>query len=528
MSAVLGILVVFVTALLMRALPRLLQGVSTGERRVSEFGDSTTHHLLIDLIRSNGGRLVRATPNFTLSGPQDYPALFHALMARIPRAALERWEWLSSPLWEALHAVLIYVFALAWLERTGTASAPSLALLVACAWVVTPAFTRDPSRGSYLNERVFGFFLSNLFFLAMIANVTAGSPVAAAIAILAGGLVALSSKFSMQAIVFLTPIVSLVLLDLWPVGILAAALALAIVISRGYALFVWRGTLRHSSFYARILVKIHDYTTSFSIAQLVEGLTLCLSGLIHLRRNDARRGCAALYRHPFVQALADMPMVWIALATLAFTPVRDGLAALTVAAAIVGLATMTDRLKFLGEGARYLDYAVLPAVFMLAAAGHLALVAALALYGVLRQLLVFRRVWRSSQPSGLAFRELSDWVVGLAPQTILSVPGRLVFPLAYHARAHRFVWWFINAPDAGLEPRWRALFANGGRYPFPAPDKVSQARSLYDADLVVLHKPSVEGARVAWGIDYGRMQGKAVFENADFLVLRLDPGAVAA
>jgi hypothetical protein len=165
---------------------------------------------------------------------------------------------------------------------------------------------------------------------------------------------------------------------------------------------------------------------------------------------------------------------------------------------------------------------------ILALGGFWWLVAALALYGAARQYLILRRLWLNGARKTSAFRDLSEWVGGLESQTILTVPGRLVFPLAYHARSHRWVWWFINAPGAANEPRWRALFTDGGRYPFPSPDKVAQAHSLYDADLVVLHKPSIDGANAAWGMDYGRVTGAVVYENAEYRALRLAPVVEAA
>jgi hypothetical protein len=528
MSEVIGILIVAAGTFGLRALPRLIDRARNGATTIGDFGDSTTHLLLIDMIRANGGRIFRATPHFTLSGPQDYPAFFHALMARIPRAMLERWEWASSPFWDALHAVTIYVFALVWFRNASLDNAAPAALLIALAWLLTPLFFRDPSRGSHLNERVFGFLLCDVFFLATIVAITSNSWAAAAIAVVAGALVTLSSKFGMQAIVFLTPVSALVLVDPRPIAVLIGTLVFAIVVSRGYALFVWRGTVRHSSFYARFLVKVHDYTTSFSLAKLVAAVKTCIMAVLSRSRTELRRGIAALLAHPFLQALTEAAVVWAGLAVFVLMPADTAFGALVTAACVVGVATMTDALKFLGEGIRYLEFAVLPALMILALAGLWWLVAVFVLYGAARQIMVLRRLWRNGARKSPAFRELSEWVGGQSPQTIVSVPGRLVFPLAYHARAHRWVWWFINAPDAVNEPRWRALFTDGGRYPFPSPEKVAQARTLYDADLVLLHKPSIDGARVAWGMDYGQVTGTVVYENAEYRALRLAPVLEAA
>ena len=516
------VFLIVIAALVLRALPRFIAEPKLLKNSLAgggDVGDAVTHLLLIDLIRRNDGRLVLTTPSFTLSGPQDYPAFFHMLMARVPRAVLERWEWLSSPVFEAIHAALIYLFVHYWCKNVVSVPDPRvMAFLITTAWFFTPGFVRDPRRGSYLNERVFGFLFGHLFFLMVLVVVSEHSWTAAGVAVLAGAVVAVSSKFGMQSLVFITPLASLLLWDWRPIALLVVSFSAAVLLSRGYAITVWRGTLRHSSFYARFLVNVHDYTTSFTVRSLVVNMQLLLS-------RGFRLGTTMLRSHPLPRAILDVPSIWIALALLVplwALPAAQELGLFVASASIIGISTMTDQLKFLGEGERYLEYAVLASLLMFLSWPIYGVVAisAVAIYGLLRQTSVLRTARRTRSSRASTFDELAAWLSMQRPQTFLTIPGRLCYPLAYRSFEHRFVWWFINAPDASGEQRWRGLFDDGGRYPFPSPSRVKQGYQTYGADLVILHKPAADGAREVWGFDYSAVGEETVFENFEYKVVR--------
>ena len=150
--------------------------------------------------------------------------------------------------------------------------------------------------------------------------------------------------------------------------------------------------------------------------------------------------------------------MWAAVITACFVGIPYTAAApiaIVGAAALVAIATSTDTLKYLGEGERYLEVALVPALLFIALAaqseatsifGGLAGYSALRLTQGWRQLALVRRVAHPTETAADT-RALLDWLVGQPAMIVYSVPGRLAFPIAYAAKQHRFVWWFTNTPE---------------------------------------------------------------------------------
>ncbi len=499
-----------------------------------DFGDAMVHLLLAEMIRRNGNLLIRRTPEFLLSGPQDYPAFFHWLVAQLPKNFVERYEWMFSPLIEGVHAALVFIALFVALSWLGIQSPLEIALLLIFTWIVTPSLAMDVRRGGFLNERVFGFLFSNCYFLAMAGWLVTGEPLLLLASILSGCIVAVSSKFSMQAIVFITPLVALLLMDFLPLVLLLATLISALMLSGGYAGFVWRGSVRHTRFYARYLVRVGDYVNSFSMHQFSEAARL-------LCRGNVRTAAHLVLEHPMIKSVINAPAVWVSLAAAyAATGTNEDLQGVLVAfvagPAMVALATTTDKLKYLGEGERYLEVAIAPALLLIAVAAPAwmqFLVTSLAIYSVLRILLAWRKIYAVRRNTPLSYnmdtRELLKWLDQGPSRTIYAIPGRLVFPIAYVTTQHRFIWWFINVPESNRQAEFESLFDGVSRYPYPSPQQVRSSWKGERADIVILHRQTTAGCKNAWGIDYDGINGEIIFSNASYTVLALDtnPSSIA-
>lgn len=486
----------------------------------ADFGDAMAHMLLADLIRRNGLRLPKETPAYVLAGPQDYPSVFHWIVALFSRRFVERFEWLFSPVIEAMHAVLVFAVTY-WLGFTFSWEQPvAAALLVSLVWISTPGLAMDIRRGAYLNERVFGFLFTHVYFLASIFWMLTSSVTYAIIAILAIVVVSVTSKFGMQAILFITPLWAFFLLDVRLLLLLVGGMVAAPLLTLGYSATVWQGSLRHTRMYATWSMYVHDYVTSFSTRQLVESLR-------HLLRGSLRAAWRQASTHPVVKGLFSFPVVFLApLFWLLGVADVDRIVWLflsfVLAAIFVFLLTTTDTLKFLGEGERYLEPVVLGsslALMMLTPSFSHFLLAAVTLYGILRSC----RWWikhRRTDERGAGFSELLLFLRGVRPHLLICVPGRLCFPIDYFMYRHRYFWLFINAPDLKRQALFKRLFVSPARYPYPAPVSVQEAATAQkQPTLVVLHKAGAEAVRVAWGLDYGELSGKSVFENDEYRVL---------
>ena len=114
--------------------------------------------------------------------------------------------------------------------------------------------------------------------------------------------------------------------------------------------------------------------------------------------------------------------------------------------------------------------------------------------------------------------ELSRWISSREPVTIMTMPGRLCYPLVYRT-SHRAVWWFINAPRGEKLPVWKSLFEPRAVYPYIAPAAMQQARTAYGADLIVIDKAGADAAEKYWGLTYDRQGYRTVFENKRYAVL---------
>jgi hypothetical protein len=508
-----------IAALVLRASYRWIQDREIRSRMFAlegDEGDAMTHLVAIDIVRRNGHRIPRDTPQFLCSTGYDYPGLFHKLLSYIPRKLLERGEWLMSPGFEGLHAALVYLGAWFLMTELGTgAGARGAAFLVAAGWAITPLLTHNPRRGSVIGERCFGYIWGHVFLFCTIVATVKGDWLWAIPAVLAFAIATASSKFALQAMGFVTLAFAALRLDPMPVAILAIAAAASVLLSLGYVLTVVAGTLNHSRFYHSFLVRVHDYTRSFSTRDLRQGLLLLLRG----RRREAM---AAFRRHPVHRLPGLVPWTFPFIAAWIVLPsggTESALIQWTLATMIVTAATASDTLKFLGEAERYMEFALLPmiclSVILPPPLGPILLFAVFA-YCFIRLVSSYGRPARisSAWPETI---ELARWAAARPAATFLTVPGRLCYPLLY-GTSHRAVWWFINAPRGEKLATWKSLFEGGATYPYIAPTALARA-STYGAEMIVIDKAGASAAAQAWGLSYEFSSHRTVFENARYIVV---------
>jgi hypothetical protein len=519
--ALLAAFFLFIGTLVIRFAGRAIGGRFPWRSRFAlggDFGDAMTHLLLVEKIRRNGHRIPRRTPEFMLAGPQDYPAFYHWVLSWVPKLALERFEWLFSPLVDALHAVLLFAAFFNNMNAAGHERILASVLMV-LVWMLSPGLALEPRRGAFLNERVFGFLFANVYVGALGVWLISGRASMLLVALLAGCVVSVSSKFSMQVILFVTPLASLGLWDAKPIGVLLLLLLIAPIVTRGYALFVWKGSLRHSAFFARYMVHIGDYVTSFSMRQFLEAVHLLCKGKL-------RSACRLTLSHPISRVVINSPTAWVAIGLTwknGGTPESYVWFVLTCATALVALATSTDTLKYLGEGERYMEVALAPSLLLIAAVSPDAnfWFIALIVFSAIRLLMVWcsgAKTANAKLSGSLDAADLLAWLAKLPSQTIFAVPGRLAFPIAYAAPQHRHVWIFINVGERDRQHLFERLFVGGSRYPYPAPTQAYAIWEGHQADIAILHRQTADACKVAWGQDYDAIKGPQLFANNSYVV----------
>jgi hypothetical protein len=281
-------------------------------------------------------------------------------------------------------------------------------------------------------------------------------------------------------------------------------------------LTVVAGTLNHSRFYRSFLVRVHDYTRSFSTRDLRQGLLLLLRG-------QRREAMAAFRRHPVHRLPGLVPWVFPFVAVWILLPsggTESALIQWTLATMIVAAVTASDTFKFLGEAERYMEFALLPmiclSVVLPPPLGPILLFAVFA-YCFIRLVSSYGRPARisSAWPETI---ELARWAAARPTAKFLTVPGRLCYPLLY-GTSHRAVWWFINAPRGDTLATWKSLFEGGATYPYIAPAAVKRANSAYGADMIVIDKAGASAAAQAWGLTYDVAGHRVLFENPRYVVV---------
>ena len=520
-------LAVLLGTMALRVLPRLVH-----DRRIlrvpfplaGDQGDAMSHMIMTDLVRRNGHRIPDRAPQYLLGERLDYPLFFHLVMSFVPRRVLERWEWVVTPLTEGIHGAFLFGMTAFLLFRFDVVDSPLWwALAVTFAYAITPLLTRPWRRTGFFGERSFGYLFGHLYIAALVGFILTGAWPFVAAAAIAFAIATASAKFASQAMAFLSVSLAVLLWDVLPLLVLCGAAVFALVISRGYVWVLLRAHIRHSVLYCRHLVHLADGTKAFSSRDLWSAASAVSRGRI-------REASAAFRRHPLSRLLTLLP--WLlpfalltALAWPSGAASQDELVRVILAwgwsSVIVAILTMTDTLKFLGEGERYLEYGVLPMVlaplFLPAELGGVwwFLLAAYCVRFYVRQL---RNRVALSLPSDAA-AGLAAFMAQQPPATLYGVPGRVVLPLCY-GTDHRAVWNIAHIDSGKRQEIWLSLFSGGAVYPFSHPDAVRNAGSRYGADLVVIWKGGAKAAAQAWGLHYDLNDHAVAFENDDFVVYR--------
>lgn len=158
------------------------------------------------------------------------PFLWHWLVARFPIDRVVRFQRWINPMLDALFALAIY-FIVLWCGLGKV-----YALYASALYICTPMFFSVVSKGpriSSFTPRLSSELATNLFFV--VSLLPLGLPEWAAITIAAvlAAFVILASKFGLQALLFITPLVSLLLLTPDPLLSMMLGFVGVLAVSRG-------------------------------------------------------------------------------------------------------------------------------------------------------------------------------------------------------------------------------------------------------------------------------------------------------
>ena len=482
-------------------------------------GDAVVHLIIADGIRRNGHRIPDRFPEFLLSGPHNYPSFFHWLLSFIPKKTLERWEPFIGSFIEMVHNAFIF-FACYYLARRQGGDNPTLVgLMAAIMFALTPLLVDHVGRVFLLSERPFGSLWGTVFVFFGLQYVVSSDFWFLAGAVVATGIIFISSKFVAQTILFVSFIYSLLA---WPpkiwLPIIVGFLAISLI-SRGYALRVLTGHLRHLIFYKKFLLANYLRPTSQYkdlFRSLVKGMRQPQVLIKAFRTNSLLKLFSMV---PWVLVL--FPFLLRNHEQLKSNPFLQHCLLWTISCVIILCIISFNGLRFLGEPERYLESAILPIAFLTSlflvqrrSNSDWVLFFTVALYALMVFLMIFLKgrrniLWDVDQEN------LCDWLCEMKPSRILTIPLKAVCFLVYRTQ-HKGLSIFTNISDPSQQRQFRELCPI--LYPYPNSD-LERLVEEYNLNFIVAHKPTLDALeRSGLGITYDFSLFEKSYENLSFVV----------
>lgn len=317
-------------------------------------GDAYDNLLQIRDMREAGHRRPEHPTSVVTSGEYAYPHFVLWVLSFLPKHILVLVERYFSAVSDVLMAGLfLSLVPLEVLDSDGV-------LIALAVFLLTPQFVRpDLPSGIGLSQRKPGLILTSASLLAFALWVASGGWGFFAFGVLLGGLMILTSKFSLQAFTFVCLGIAVAVAPL-AVGFLVASVATAIFLSRGDYLQILTGHLQH----------LYDYATTKQYKRFEHSFPDPFAWLLALvRAQSVDKVFELVYESRFAMALLNAPFVVAVLGAygiaawnsvdlgLGVPPVFHAWAITTVVCFVL---ISMPHLLFIGLAERYLEYGLIP------------------------------------------------------------------------------------------------------------------------------------------------------------------------
>jgi hypothetical protein len=444
---------------------------------------------MIDLLRENHHRPPKTVTKFLLAGRVTYPILFHQILSFFPQKTVDWLEPLLGTILEMLQALLVFGVSYGIAHMYWHTTEPiEIAFITSAIFAFTPLLL---NRHVYwLSPRPFGMLLNMCAFINTVMYLLTDSFWFALGTVVFSALTGLSSKFGMQALIFILLGMSILNLDYSLILILGCGFTLALLISRGYYWQILQGHIRHSRFYLNYLADRNLATLSFNLKQIV------LWPLILLR--SPRYAIQLLFTHYVFISFSLFPWSVLLVISYFYQPrwlggnVEQIFLSWYLAALGAMLLTSTKWLRFLGESNRYIANAVMPVCLLVTYRLIKLEEPLLWLFAGMLMLiniagLVFMWISQSHyrlQTANSDREILYKWIKQQPASTILTIDLRLCFLMCFRT-PHQGVNLFINVATGSKQEAFKRLIPKW--YPFPAQDLWRLVRE-FDVNLLIVDR----------------------------------------
>ncbi len=326
------------------------------------FGVDTWRHLAIaEYYRRRRRGETQEFDQYIIEERSDYPPMLRVLLSLLPRAVVDRTQWLVSPIFDAAHSLLLFGAAY-WL--TGEIAA---AMAAQAAYALAPLIVMENSN---LSTRPLASLMFSSLMLPHLAFHTSGDWVWYPVSLAVGTALFLTHRMAVQALTAVTVVLSLWFLTPYYAAAFAGSWLAALVVSRGFYLRVFAGHVAMLRWWRR---NIHN-----RYAHQVRGLPREASQ----SGDPVFRIYSLVRRAPFIAVVAANAFVVFPILVAIdrgfelglFRPLDwDRQLEFVLVWALTLLTTgvvirQVRQVEWLGEGERYGEYAAFPAALAVAAA----------------------------------------------------------------------------------------------------------------------------------------------------------------
>lgn len=284
---------------------------------------------------------------FLVPGDYDYPPIFILILSKFPIKIVERYEFIFSPFFDSLLVVLIFYISF---YLTGSIA---LSVVAQITYVLTPIIILENSSAT---PRSLGYSLFTILLLSLFLYIQSGQLVFLFPSIVSGTLIFLSHRFTAQGFLFFSLFFSILEKNPIYVEIFILSFILAIIFSKGFCLKVLGGHIGNLSFWYKNI--------RYRFSHQVKGT------YIQYKTKDFifRLYNQFLKFPPFVLAITNpwtLPVFYIFIFAIPQDLIFQKFIWWVIFSYILALTTIwIPKLRFLGEGQRYLELSAFPTAFL--------------------------------------------------------------------------------------------------------------------------------------------------------------------
>lgn len=311
--------------------------------------DIWTHLLYLKEYKKQRGIPNYISDGFIIPGGYDYPPMFITLLSKFSIRIVEKYEFLFSPFFDFIHLVAIFFITYV---ITGDLA---MSLLTQVLYSLTPIIILENSSAT---PRSLGYLLFTLLFFSIFNYTNTGSELFLLLAFLFGSLILLTHRFTTQGFLIYSIVFSLVELDPIYVGIFLGSFLGAIIISRGFYLKVLAGHIGNLKFwYKNIEFRFfHQIKGDYKSHKSSDFVFKIYNQFINIP--------------PVVLTVTNPWILFVFLSMLFYLPLDALLQRLLLwimISYVLALVTIwIKKLRFLGEGQRYLELSAFPSALLAA------------------------------------------------------------------------------------------------------------------------------------------------------------------